>query len=154
MTIHIAFTGTRNGLTDRQREWLWGHLRHKDFYLHHGGCAGADEEAHDIAGTAYWCRGRIVHPAADMPPHLRGSCPMRYPHDVLLPEKPALVRDEDIVRAGQTLIAMPEKPTPQIRSGTWATLRIAMRLGDKPWIMVAPEGFTIDGTGFAWGLVA
>lgn len=152
MTIHVGFTGTRAGLTDRQRDWLWGYLRHKDCYFHHGGCVGADEQAHSIAGAAYWCRGRVVHPA-DVPPHLRGDCPLRYPHDALLPERPPLERDEDIVRAAQTLIAMPERPSPQLGSGTWSTLRIAMRLG-VPWIVVAPEGYTIDGTGFAWGLTA
>jgi hypothetical protein len=111
----VGFTGTRKGMTERQKDQLALMLR--CFYgnvntLHHG--AGpedvrqkADIEAAAIAEEiGYTCQ---PHPAGDDP----------------------LVRNRAIVAASDVLIAAPESDKEEPRSGTWATVRYA-RLAAKP----------------------
>jgi hypothetical protein len=50
-----------------------------------------------------------------------------------------LTRDQDIVRDTDVLIAIPAEGVEQHRSGTWATVRFARKLGRDIWI-VLPDG--------------
>lgn len=56
----------------------------------------------------------------------------------MLPVKKPLDRNRDIVEAAEVLIACPDGPERQ-RSGTWATIRHALRVG-KPVVIVWPDG--------------
>jgi hypothetical protein len=56
-----------------------------------------------------------------------------------MPAKPYLVRNHEIVDDSQVLIAAPKEFTEQLRSGTWATIRYARKIGRTVRI-VFPDG--------------
>jgi len=122
----IGFTGTRNGMDDHQKEVLTRLL--DDFMdgdsvweFHHGGCIGADLEAHHIADAA----GFQTHV------HLCDIKSMQgiKEGDRVYQEKPPLERNQIIVKSCEMLIVAPRTNTEEIRSGTWATYRYAVREG-------------------------
>jgi hypothetical protein len=53
--------------------------------------------------------------------------------------KPYRVRNRDIVRDTETLIATPSEPVELLRSGTWSTVRFARKLGRAVWVIL-PNG--------------
>src|SRR5574338_414577 len=128
----IGFTGTREGMTVAQKESLRNILAQLlpiDLEFHHGGCVGADEEAHLIllelfAGSA------VVHPGLNRAGKVaaRGQYPKA---EKILEPKFFLDRNKDIVDASQWLIAVPATYHESVRSGTWSTVRYA-RKEDKP----------------------
>lgn len=131
--IHVGFTGTQSGLTDRQRHALaaWVRKHAGKFEAgRHGDCVGADEafdrlleqvgkmtviHPPDIAAKRAFCarrEGRIsaVHPVVELAP------------------LPYLERNHAIVDACHRMLAAPNEMTEQLRSGTWATVRYARKL--------------------------
>ncbi|TXI11661.1 MAG: hypothetical protein E6Q76_02190 [Rhizobium sp.] len=131
-TWHVGVTGTRDGLTAAQRAALREHLTawllysiHGPPTFHHGGCVGADREAHELAREV-WGKTAVVviHPASDQPERL---CDWRDADELREP-LPSLVRNRDIVASvseGSVLLALPKENREQRRSGTWATVRYA-----------------------------
>jgi hypothetical protein len=89
--------------------------------LHHGDAIGADAEAHDIA-VALGCAIVIHPPQIEMQRAFKTAADIRAP-------KPYLDRNRDIVRESEFLIAAPAEVIEELRSGTWATVRYARRLG-------------------------
>lgn len=131
--IHVGVTGTREPITPDQASVLvqWIHdLQEKDVTLHHGDCMGADKYAHALA-LAHGMRIE-VHPPKDR--RYRAYCR----GDVVHPARDYLVRDQDIVNAVTLLVAIPQGPE-RIRSGTWATVRMARKAG-KPINIIWPNG--------------
>jgi len=136
----IGFTGTRQGLSAWQRILLFSELRayaRADFEIttgftavgatpefHHGGCVGADAEAHQMARTLGY---RIV---VHWPENRKHEANLSGPF-VSAGRKPYLIRNEDIVKACDLLIATPLTDKEQLRSGTWSTIRMARRLGKR-----------------------
>lgn len=133
---HIGFTGTRNGMTIRQREMfgLLLKLYGAEDMFHHGDCVGADREAHSLALT------RLIkihiHPPED--PKARANC---EGYTEIAEPKPYLDRNHDIVDACDVLFAMPSSREEEQRSGTWATIRYA-RKQEKALIVIWPDGAT------------
>lgn len=131
----ISFTGTRKGLTTIQHEMLEDMFtctpRGLDVTLHHGDCKGADAIAHDIAQALGW--NVVVHP----PLHdgYRAWCGGAT---ATWQAKEYLQRNHDIVDCGHGLVACPDGPERQ-RSGTWATIRYARKLGRQIFILY-PDG--------------
>lgn len=137
----IGFTGSRTGLNDFQRKELKKLLGartdlssgHVDF--HHGGCVGADAEAHKLA-VLLGCRA-FVHP-----------CTIAYQRAYLTHvyklygEQEPLARNRDIVKITTELIACPSGKE-ELRSGTWATIRYARKLGRRITI-VYPGDVSIE----------
>ena len=128
-----GFTGTRNGMTEHQKQTLELILRDctKPASFHHGGCRGADRQAHCVA---FLLTSVVVYPGdADRyrkwEQHL-DTCELR-------PWKPYLERNHDIVDACEILIAAPKSLTEELRSGTWATIRYARKIG-RPVIILDP----------------
>lgn len=125
----IGFTGTRNGMTDVQKERVRDRLkRNQASELHHGDCIGADEEAHGIAlalGVDV-----VVHPPTDN--RARAHCDV----GTVLAPLPYLKRNHAIVDACDLMLAAPDGPERQ-RSGTWATIRYARKQG-KVVILLLP----------------
>ena len=117
----IGCSGTRDGMTREQLLAVGRHVGRllplEPPVLHHGGCVGADRQFHDIFRAEYGNGVRIViHPAGDQPADL---CDWGDA-DELLPARPSLERNRDIVAAilGGTLYACPKGMAEEWRSGT------------------------------------
>lgn len=136
MTI-IGFTGTGDGMTERQRMRLDRLLTtyredlDAELRFHHGDCIGADAEAHDLA-TGHGFETHVHPPSIDKARAFKLG-------DVMYPLKPYLKRNDDIVAACNVLIATPGSYHELTRSGTWYTIRKA-RAMSKPHIIIYPDG--------------
>ena len=117
----VGVTGSRNG---------GGFDRGQKFYqfldgvteLHHGDCLGWDLECY-ITCDHFGIK-TVAHPPDndDFRAFTKST--------VILPSKPYLDRNKDIVNAVDFLIAAPDGPEKQ-RSGTWSTVRYAKKVGVK-----------------------
>lgn len=124
--VVLGFTGTRDGLTDYQRNAIWSMLRDiKPREAHHGDCVGGDSDFH------FLCRKReiplIGHPPED--DRWRAFCEGFERIEV---PRPYLARNRIIVNTVQILIAAPKEdyePPPQRGQGTWSTVRYARSIG-------------------------
>jgi len=132
--MHIGFTGTQKGMTDFQKKEVATILlfhkpffirgdKSKNFQAHHGDCIGADAEFEKLA-KEYGFK-TYAHPALDT-----GSKRAYCKSDVILPAKPALERNKDIVNKVNIMIATPKENHEVLRSGTWATIRYAKKSGN------------------------
>lgn len=137
--MRIGFTGTRYGLTVEQMESL------ADLFtlfvrqtgvaeLHHGDCVGSDEQAHYLA--QYFMVPVVVHPPLDSV--LRAWCQGAGATRVT---QAYLTRNQSIVDDTDVLIATPREFGPVPRSGTWATVGYARRIG-RPVFIINPDGET------------
>lgn len=130
MLIEYGFTGSRLGMTVRQRELFCILLAEADV-LHHGDCIGGDKQAHGIARVMG--KRIIVHPPSAYV--YRAFCA----GDEVLPEKEYRARNLDIVLASSLLIAAPADSLTSARSGTWATIRRAVKM-QRPTKVLFPDG--------------
>jgi hypothetical protein len=151
--IHVGFTGTREGLSPRQRVRLTMMLTFAKAgpgVLHHGDCVGADAEAHELALRCGW--QVVVHPPIEAKlrawcgiekclicgPNPRPGCtfcngegavesdPQRI---TILDPADYLVRDRAIVDACEFLVAAPKSEARE--GGTWYTVGYAEQVGRK-----------------------
>ena len=134
---HIGFTGTREGMSEHQKETLRQILTAATLdgdavVLHHGDCKGADADAHEIA-LAVGC-GVVIHPPVKR--IMRAYCQGAY-HT--LPPEDYLERDRCIVDCTIGLIGAPKSDKEERRSGTWYTIRYARKI-NKRVILLAREG--------------
>lgn len=132
--MKLGFTGTRNGMTEMQSQFVFNAMMDcNPDEVHHGMCIGSDEE---LDGMTDYLSGATVigHPANI--PSMRGNCSC----DVVLEEKPPLDRNKDIVDATDTMIAAPDGAE-RLRSGTWSTIRYAHKKGKRVYV-VYPSGKT------------
>ncbi len=90
--------------------------------VHHGDCTGWDEQCQVIA--EFVGVKTVAHPPDndDFRAFTKSA--------IILPSKPFLDRNKDIVNAVDFLIAAPDGPEKQ-RSGTWSTVRYAKKVGVK-----------------------
>ncbi len=126
--MKIGFTGTQAGMTAKQRVKLVSLLGILECTeLHHGDCVGADAEANavalslDILTIGYPC---CVE-------QKRANCDVFENKAVRKP----LDRNKDIVEATTLMIACPMQNKQVIRSGTWATIRHAKKVGKLVYII-------------------
>ena len=140
LVIIFGFTGTRKGLTGLQvkelRSFLLGeHVQE----LHHGGCVGADADVHKLIKKDVRLRYIPIHlhPGLDR----AGNSPMRASlhAEEQYPPLPYLERNRVIVDMSDYLIACPGGPSEELRSGTWATVRYALKKA-KPVAIIYPDG--------------
>jgi hypothetical protein len=139
----LGFTGTRGIVTGPQLRWLYDFLdddinseEREIEAVHHGACIGADMEMH----MACLERGipLFVHPPTKTN-FLAVECLTPIKNLVtVLPAKPYLNRDRDIVGAASALVALPGKAEAE-GGGTWYTVNFAARMS-KPAIIVHPDG--------------
>ena len=125
--MRIGFTGSRNGITNEQRESIIQFLdKNKDteFEAHHGDCIGADTDFHNICSKYEKCKIYIHLPNINT---MRSYCKS----DNIFQPKPYITRNHDIVDSCDVLLACPSEKTEQLRSGTWATIRYARKI-NKP----------------------
>jgi len=127
--MKIGFTGTRQGMSEAQKIALKVLLKKYEKRsavdvvneFHHGGCEGADLEAGEIARKLHYAV--VVHPGGATALPLAAKLFASR----VLPERPNLKRNQDIVDVADLVIAAPRTSTEELRSGTWATLRYAKR---------------------------
>lgn len=124
--VHVAFTGTQAGMNTFQLQTLKTALGNLlNYTFHHGGCIGADKQAH---GVAMKDRARIVvHPPSDFKKYARVTGYDGYFET--RPPKPYLVRNHEMVDECTILLAAPRTNQEVLRSGTWATVRYARKQG-------------------------
>jgi len=142
--MKIGFTGTQKGMTTEQnmrlRQLLWSCVNHGIVAVapevHHGDCIGADAEFNNIAKNM-GCE-IVIHPASDVAENKRAHCLC----NARMQDSPALKRNHDIVNTTDMLFACPGQDHEVLRSGTWATIRYARKMG-KPVYIVYPDG-TVD----------
>jgi len=141
----IGFTGTRNGMTKKQKESfhnLIDAVSVKEFL--HGDCVGSDEEAHkmvyELIKIAKGQRIRIM----GYPPKYnkyRAFCNC----DVFLKPKEYLDRNRDIVDNSEILIATSATDKEELRSGTWSTIRYARKKNRLIYIILPNGKIKIEG---------
>jgi len=134
------------GQSTRNRNELYNELMaawgagYREF--HHGDCIHADAEAHDIAyGIGY---AVVIHPPDnDSKRAFKGVIcgKILLPRATVLPAKPYLDRNRDIVAAVSRMLACPKEREEQLRSGTWATVRYARKAGNL-YRIIYPERVT------------
>ena len=125
--MKVSFTGTRIGMSKTQERLFTEFLtKYKDEIelFAHGSCCGCDEEAHDlvkkILGNGVFI---TVFPSTSKTRKILSGA-----NYVATPKIP-MDRNIDIVKAGSDLlIACPRSDKEILRSGTWATVRIARKL--------------------------
>ena len=137
--MKVGFTGARDGMTERQSLALAQLVQSSVWSeFHHGGCVGADCQAHALVLT--WKQRRDTpHPAihnhpACLPAHVIGVCP--DPDALYAPMEP-LTRNRVIVDNVALLVAAPRGLIEENRSGTWATIRYARAQG-VPVVILEP----------------
>jgi hypothetical protein len=131
--MSVGFTGTRRGMTMKQRTGL-SRMLHRLFRgghdeFRHGACVGADCEAARLARSIGF--KVIAHPSTMT--ETQGN----HPSHATLPQKHPLARNRDIVRASTVLVATPKETEEVRRSGTWMTIRAARKKG-IPVHVIAP----------------
>lgn len=134
---HIGFTGTGRGMTPEQAVALTDLMRAfgdpAGLVGHHGDDLGADAGFDRKARWLGW--GVVVHPPINE--YRRAFCRSDEHRD---PEE-YLVRNGVIVEQTVGLLAAPAGFEEELRSGTWATIRCARRLG-RPRVIIWPDGST------------
>ena len=125
----IGFTGNRFGLTENQKKEIRTIFdTYQNITLYHGDCIGADTMFHELCveykkNNINKIINVIIFPPDD--DKLRGF----NKSDIIMPPKPYLKRNEDIVNKCNVLIACPiDKNKEILRSGTWTTIRKARKL--------------------------
>jgi len=124
VTLGIGFTGGRRLPSHEQLEWLTetlAELYEPGAELHHGDCVGKDATAHAVALRLGY--RVVVHPpdVDFFRAHCRDFAEIR-------PLRPYLLRNNDIIHETSVLVAVPDGG-PRGRSGTWYTVRRALREG-------------------------
>lgn len=89
--------------------------------FHHGDCVGADYEAAFLARE-------IGYRVVGHPPLVQTKRGFFACDELCLPKK-YLDRNRDIVDACSVLVAAPKESQETVRSGTWATVRYARKIG-------------------------
>jgi hypothetical protein len=128
--MKIGFTGTQLGMSQHQKEQFVLKLYELGITeFHHGDCIGADAEAHDIV--------REFFPEVKIVGHLplsNGKRAFRQCDEYRDP-LPYLARDHKIVDAVECLIGTPKSDNEILRSGTWATIRYARKIGKTNYVI-------------------
>lgn len=150
----LGFTGTRNGMTDEQKHAITNFFENflpktlqpqfkedeEITEVHHGGCDGSDDEFDLIAND--YIKIIVVHPGDETQ-----EAKYKHRHTFMtlrrcLPVKPYLERNKDIVSSSDVLLATPKTQEEEQRSGTWATIRYALKT-QKPVYIIYPNGIMV-----------
>jgi len=133
--MKVGFTGTQVGMSRAQRVWLEEYLRgafpstSPPDEFHHGDCVGADVEAHSLVRELTFPPLIVIHPPRNASKRAFTFKQRNKGGTLQLPSKGYIERNHDIVDATDVLVAAPRTDKEEIRSGTWATVRYALRLG-------------------------
>jgi hypothetical protein len=134
--MKLGFTGTRHGMTERQRFAVSEFLdQHKPSETHSGDCRGADSEFLD---AALLCAGNDPPRTHGHPGNVeKWRAGRKYDH--LHPVKECVRRNQDIVDACDELLATPKTMKSERYSGTWQTINKAIK-ARKNLTIIWPDG--------------
>jgi hypothetical protein len=148
---HLAFSGTRRGMSDKQRVIAKRIIREiNPSYVHHGCCVGADEQIHEFCVKGFRT-GQFIKDTREqivIYPKIVGHPPdnsfqrMYIDKEQFAEVRPPadyLPRNRDIISSSQLLVATPLTPKSVEKSGTWYTINYA-RAKDIPTIVITPTG--------------
>lgn len=129
-----GFTGTRIGMTSFQQTTFGALLIvFRVTRLHNGLAEGADADAAEIAGDS---GVQVLGYPSTHGPDRRA---LAHCHEIAQEPKPPLDRNRDIVQFRDVLFATPRGYWEERRSGTWATIRHARKVG-VPIVIIWPDG--------------
>jgi hypothetical protein len=139
ITISIGFTGTQKGMTEKQKTTFEELIRkvsaRKDAVcFHHGDCVGADYEAANIVHNLGIPNLIVCHP----PINEKSRAFFAF-NTIINQAKEYLVRNKDIVNESEVLIGCPKEFKEVRRSGTWSTIRYALKMGKRVYV-IYPDG--------------
>lgn len=136
--MKVGFTGTRTGMTEPQVATLVK-LIHclLPTELHHGCCIGSDQQAHEMVLLS---DGNQIKLMAH-PPKNKSQAFEPIGAHTIFPEAEFIKRNHNIVDKTEELIAISRTKEWELRSGTWATIRYAQKLG-RPVHIIYPNGDT------------
>lgn len=131
----IGFTGTRHGMSERQRaEFEKLIIKYRPTEFRHGDCIGADDQA---ATMVYRLAAEINFTC-----EIVGHAPVDEAHRafnkytyVWRAPKRHFARNRDIVAESEILIAAPITDVPQMFGGTWYTIGQGKKKGMKIHIL-------------------
>lgn len=132
MTVY-GFTGTRRGQTEKQLNAVSEVFQDLEGILHHGACHGADRQAHSLANLM----SKVMWPSNE--DQYTWAAQNKGPNDIVKDIAPPLTRNRDIVYHAKVVIATPGEMSERLRSGTWATIRLAKKWG-RPLFIIYPNG--------------
>jgi hypothetical protein len=132
--MKVGVTATRKGMSPAQKQVFRTLLiARKATELHHGDCVGGDDDAVTIARELGGIQ-IVCHP----PTNEKLRAFTFREGDLLWPAQPYLERNRSIVKATVLLIASPLTDRPDLRSGTWYTIRYAHQI--KHEVIIMPRG--------------
>ena len=145
MPVRVGWTATRYGVT---KEQLWNAIAYirqlsnstgELVELHHGDCVGGDAQLHRamLAWNANILAHIYIHPPENT--KFRAFCKGPMSFVTVLPAKPYLPRNRDIVDSTAYMMAGPQRRVPVSvgKGGTWGTIRYALERGRE-------EGSTLE----------
>ncbi len=133
----IGFTGTRDGMTDEQKETVTRLLRgFQPSEVHHGDCVGADEQFHNIVVWETQAQP-VIHPPRN--DRYRAWCDSLGGE--VRPEMDYLDRNRDIVDECDLLIGSPRDMFKR-HGGTWYTIRYAQSVGK--WALIVRQDGSVE----------
>lgn len=134
----VTFTGTQVGMTRKQQKNVAKLLQKMSPSLVlHGDCIGADSQFHTIAREQ------------QIDIHIR-PCTIENKRaftdgKILAPPEDPIARNHKMVDQSDAVIAAP-KGEETLRSGTWATVRYAKKIGISVWV-IFPDGTLVTPDG-------
>lgn len=130
----IGVTGTREGLSEAQTQWVNDFLDDNTTnVLHHGDCVGVDDQVANLFfehHSAYI----IAHPGKTC--RCKAHCKV---NDLIMHNSENLTRNRLIVQSVELLLAFPLTETKIRYSGTWYTVEYAKKI-NIPVFTVKPSG--------------
>lgn len=134
--ISIGFTGSRDGMTDKQKSTVSDLIRiiSNINEIHHGDCIGCDEDFFEIVTNLHDDIETHSHPCTidSMRAHTKSDIEYEPGHP--------LDRNKNIVDLSDYIIGCPGTEEEVVRSGTWATIRYAKK-ENKSVIVIWPNGY-------------
>lgn len=146
--MRVGVSGTQQGATQKQKAMTFlvldalfetpkdGGLYKVNHTFRHGDCIGFDAQCHHIVAMLanHNPIDIVIHPS-----NVKDKRAFCKPYAQILPPKPPLERNPDIVKGSDVMVFGPKEYLEVIRSGTWTTYREAKRQ-DKKIIIVFPDG--------------
>lgn len=138
----VGFTGSQSGMSDEQAAAVMDLLmKLRPQTVVHGDCVGADADFDELI-SLFKQEGVSVRVEIRPGVDAYGRSPARAytkSANTIHQAKPYMVRNEDIVKQCDVLIAAPSSSKEVNRSGTWATVRRAVK-AKKPVYLVFKDG--------------